>query len=628
MERAGEIPAPSPHRKRARAGDAVPQTAVAAPGLHLALDAAGMVAWEWDLATGRVLWAGAHALWGTEGSISKDGSGADDLLAAVHPDDRATVHCARDQAVTSAALGSDGGGYQCEYRVIGPEGRTRWLESRGRVERRSSGRAWRIVGVSLDITDRKRADEELKWSEARYRAVIEGQTEFILRLRPDGTLSFVNDAYCRYRGLPREVLLSGFDDITHYPPSQQAKVRAAWAELVPERRSIAYELEAPGSDGAVRYEEWTDTGIFNAEGLLIEIQAVGRDVTKRRRVELALAEGEARHLAEVERERRRLQAILESVAEAVTAVFLKEGIWLRNAAWLPLHGFTSFDELPGPDVSSFAHLFDTRSSDGSPMPRSELAIARVLRGESFSDLEVRLRRLDKDHERWISCNGAAVLDPDGSVALAILTMRDITARKEAEERQRLLLRELSHRVKNTLAVVQSIATRSVSGDRTLEEAREAFAKRLRALARAHDLLTASEWRGASLLAVAEGELRPYRERVTLEGPNLALTPKAAQTLTLVLHELATNAAKHGALSASQGIIELRWSVAAAGQGPVLHLAWRERGGPLVVEPTRSGFGRTLVEYAPAHDLDGRAHLTFRPEGLEYELEAPLLEATG
>jgi two-component sensor histidine kinase len=206
------------------------------------------------------------------------------------------------------------------------------------------------------------------------------------------------------------------------------------------------------------------------------------------------------------------------------------------------------------------------------------------------------------------------------VALAILTMRDITARKEAEERQRLLLRELSHRVKNTLAVVQSIATRSVSGGRTLKEAREAFAKRLRALARAHDLLTASEWRGASLLAVAEGELRPYRERVRLEGPDLALTPKAAQTLTLVLHELATNAAKHGALSAPQGIIELHWSVAAAVEGPVLHLAWRERGGPAVVEPTRRGFGRTLVEHAPAHDLDGRAHLTFRPEG---GLTAPL-----
>jgi hypothetical protein len=138
---------------------------------------------EWDLVTGRVLWAGAHALWGTEGSISKDGSGADDLLAAVHPDDCATVRSARDQVVA----GSDAGAYQCEHRVIGPDGRTRWLESRGRVERRSSGRAWCFVGASLDITDRNRADEELRASEARYRAAIDGQTQCILRLRPNRT---------------------------------------------------------------------------------------------------------------------------------------------------------------------------------------------------------------------------------------------------------------------------------------------------------------------------------------------------------------------------------------------------------------------------------------------------------
>jgi PAS domain S-box-containing protein len=599
------------------------------PGLHRALDAAGMVAWEWDLSNDRVWCAGAHTLWAAEGCTGEGEGLADNLLAAVHSDDRATVRKARDQALAAAASEGESAGYRCEYRVVGPDGRTRWLESRGRVEREPGGRARRIVGVSLDVTDRKRADEELRASEARYRAVIEGQTEFILRLRPNGTLSFVNDAYCRYRGLPREVLLSDFDDIVHYPPSQQAKIRAAWAELVPARPSIAYDLEALGTDGRLRYEEWTDTGIFDAEGRLVEVQAVGRDITKRHRAELALADWEARHLADVDRERQRLRAILESVAEAVTAVFPKEGIWLRNAAWLPLHGFSSFDELPGPDVSSFAHLFDTRSPDGSPVPPSDLAIARVLRGESFSDLEVRLTRVDKEHERWISYNGEAVLDPDGGVALAILTMRDITARREAEERQRLLLRELSHRVKNTLAVVQGIATRSLSGDRTLGEAREALAKRLRALGRAHDLLTASEWRGASLRAIVDGELRPYRERVALEGPDLALTPKAAQTLALVLHELATNAAKHGALAVPEGAVELRWSVRSqAGSGPALHLKWVERGGPRVLEPRRRGFGRVLVEHAPAHDLGGRALLAFRPEGLEYELEAPLLDATG
>jgi PAS domain S-box-containing protein len=480
--------------ERPRHPGSVAPAAGARPVLHRALEAAGMVAWEWSLAEGRITPAGALTLWGIEG-----GSGDDDLLVAIHPDDRAAVRRARDSAVA----GEEGGGYRCEYRVVGPDGQARWIESRGRVERGPDGRARSIVGVSLDVTDRRRA-------------------------------------------------------------------------------------------------------------------------------EAALGEAEAARSAAVERERRRLQAVVEGIAEAVVAVFPKEGVWLRNPAWLPLHGFASFDELPGRDVAAFAHLFETRLPDGSPVPHHDLPVTRVLRGETFSDVEVRLGRTDKEHERWVSYNGAAVRDPDGSVALAILTMRDITARKEAEERQKLLLAELSHRVKNTLAVVQGIARQSLSGGRTAEEAREALATRLHALGRAHDLLTASGWRGASLRELAAAELAPYRGRISIEGSELVLAPKAAQTLSLVLHELATNAAKYGALSAPAGMVEVGWSVArpAGAEGPMLCLSWREQGGPAVTEPPRRGFGRVLIEHAPVHDLGGRARLVFRPEGVQYGLEVPLPAVKG
>jgi two-component sensor histidine kinase len=148
---------------------------------------------------------------------------------------------------------------------------------------------------------------------------------------------------------------------------------------------------------------------------------------------------------------------------------------------------------------------------------------------------------------------------------------DVTERREAEERQRLLLQELAHRVKNTLAVVQGIANRSLSGDRTLAEAREVLGKRLGALAQAHSLLTAREWHGAALRAVLEAELRPYAKRAVLAGPDLDLAPKATLTLALVLHELATNAAKHGALSAAGGRVEVAWSLAGPRGGERLRL---------------------------------------------------------
>ena len=174
-------------------------------------------------------------------------------------------------------------------------------------------------------------------------------------------------------------------------------------------------------------------------------------------------------------------------------------------------------------------------------------------------------------------------------------------------------------MKNTLAVVQGIANRSLSGERTLGEARDALAKRLRALANAHTLLTASEWRGASLRALAAAELDPYRGRVAMRGRDLALGPKAAQGLALILHELATNAAKHGALSMPEGWVEMAWDVG----GLMLRVRWREVGGPEVRPPARRGFGRLLIEEAAVHDLAGRARLDFRREGVTYELEIPV-----
>ena len=239
---------------------------------------------------------------------------------------------------------------------------------------------------------------------------------------------------------------------------------AGW--LARNRRALAGETvraEAGYGAGAGTVRVETTLAPIRTGGRVTGYVGVDVDVTERRRAEAALREAEAFRSAAVERERRRLQAVVEGIAEAVVAVFPGEGVWLRNPAWLPLHGFASFDELPGRDVAAFAHLFETRLPDGSPVPRHDLPITRVLRGETFSDVEVRLGRTDKEHERWVSYNGAAVRDPDGSVALAILTMRDITAREEAEERQKLLLAELSHRVKNTLAVVQGIARQSLSG---------------------------------------------------------------------------------------------------------------------------------------------------------------------
>jgi PAS domain S-box-containing protein len=362
---------------------------------------------------------------------------------------------------------------------------------------------------------------------------------------------------------------------------------------------VEYRAAAPAPDGGERWLLARGRVERDAAGRPLRGAGVLLDITARRRAEAALRESEARYRATQEH-----AGVGIGEADA-------QGRFLRaNAALCAITGYPR-EELLGRTV------FDVTHPEDAAAERAEYA--RLVAGEAATYAREK-RYVRKDGvERWVEVAATAVRDPEGRFLRGVRVVQDVTARREAEERQRLLLAELSHRVKNTLAVVQSIANRSLAGDRTLQEAREALAKRLRALAGAHTLLTASEWRGASLRALAAAELGPYRGRAEARGADVTLGAKGAQSLALILHELATNAAKHGALSAPEGRVEVAWDV----DGPTWRLTWREAGGPEVRPPARRGFGRLLVEEAAAHDLGGRARLEFRPEGLVYELEAPL-----
>lgn len=223
-------------------------------------------------------------------------------------------------------------------------------------------------------------------------------------------------------------------------------------------------------------------------------------------------------------------------------------------------------------------------------------------------------------------NSTLTMGKDGSPIGLHAIARDVTERLRAEKRQRLLVNELNHRVKNTLALVQGLALQSFKPGRELEEARSAFQDRLAALAAAHDMLTRENWEGATLAQLAQeavGHHNAHEERILIEGPDLVLSPKAAVSLVLALHELGTNAAKYGALSEPAGRVTLGWKVA---EGERLRLEWRERGGPAVTAPGQSGFGFRMIERALASDLAGSARIAFEPEGLVCGIDAPLAEA--
>jgi PAS domain S-box-containing protein len=259
---------------------------------------------------------------------------------------------------------------------------------------------------------------------------------------------------------------------------------------------------------------------------------------------------------------------------------------------------------------------------------------------SGSPLDMEYRTIWPDGSvHWVQVRGRAVYDKDGTPTGLAGVSLNITERKKAEERQLLLLEELNHRVKNTLAMVQSIAKQTLRAAPSVEAFPDAFQSRLRALAQAHDLLTRRHWQGASLSEIAALTLEPHVDagRVRVGGPPVNLTTGVAVSLHLAFHELATNAAKYGALSAENGRVDLDWEIARPGQMPAregsghfarggagaLVLRWRESGGPPVVPPTRRGFGSRLIERGLAHELEGDVALAFDPAGVRCRLVIPL-----
>jgi two-component sensor histidine kinase len=217
---------------------------------------------------------------------------------------------------------------------------------------------------------------------------------------------------------------------------------------------------------------------------------------------------------------------------------------------------------------------------------------------------------------WVSGGALALRDSTGAITGYLGSVIDITERKRAEEQQVLLINELNHRVKNTLATVQAIAAQTLRAAKTDPTVQHRLESRLIALSDAHSILTQENWEGAEIHRIVAQALKPHAnpERIRIEGPPLRLSPRSALAIAMGIHELATNAVKYGALSNATGQVSVVWTVDAT--VPVtLRLEWKESGGPRVSRPRRVGFGSRLIERSVAHDLDGEAKIDFRPEGL-------------
>ena len=268
------------------------------------------------------------------------------------------------------------------------------------------------------------------------------------------------------------------------------------------------------------------------------------------------------------------------------------------------------------------------NTDGSRLPHEQCPMAVALAtGEAVRGIEAVAERPDGVRVPFMPYP-TPLRDGSGKITGAVNMLVDISHQKRAEEQHKVLIDELNHRVKNTLTTVQSIARQTARGAQSLEAFSNKFEARLMALSSAHDFLSKRKWEGASLhdiLARVLGSVAADDpERVLLDGPLLTLTPRAAVALSMVFHELAANAARHGALSRPDGRVQVSWRLRRqADEPPALVLSWREVGGPHVTPPVSTGFGARMVERTIEGEMEGRCDVRFLPRGVRCDIVMPM-----
>jgi PAS domain S-box-containing protein len=499
-----------------------------------------------------------------------------------------------------------------------PSGEVRWFHRSSAPRPLPDGLSvW--DGVEIDITERKRSEAALQASETRLRLALDaGRMAVWAWDALTGTLK-TSPELNRMLGFPPDRELTIEEARSRYYPGEGERIRGAGqAALERGERYFEVEYRSLMPDGEICWLMLRAEISLTSEGVPSGVVGVLLDVTNRKAAEEALREREAE-----------LRNALSAAAMVIFDVDHVTGQVRPSARLNEIYGYPPDRVLTVDDLRARYH----------PEDREHLkAVFAAVNDPSVRQFEMELRLLLPDGlPRWVDGRGEYVRDESGRVLRSRGVLVDITDRKRWEERQQLLVNELNHRVKNTLATVQSIANQSLRNASTPEQARGDIEGRLIALSRAHDVLTREGWEGASLREivaqaispfagrVASGESEPAGGRFVLEGPDLRLTPRTALALAMALQELATNAVKYGALSNETGQVRIIWSV---DESRCLRLTWSEQGGPPVTPPSRRGFGSRLIERSLSSDLGGEVSLRFEPSGVVCTIEAPVSDSNG
>jgi PAS domain S-box-containing protein len=465
-----------------------------------------------------------------------------------------------------------------------------------------------VLEVNRDVTEVKaltaaqvRLIRELGAATAKFEALFNQSSIFAGIMDLQGYLREVNDLAVDWCGYTREQVLDRpFWKTPWWRGSEEIKARIRFAtDQAASGLVFRDELRYWVADGSERIVDFAMHPIRNESGAVMFLHPTGIDITERKRFEAALRESEE--------QLRWLASIIESSDDAIVSKNLDGIITSWNSGAERVFGYTAEEAIGQPITIVIPH--DRQDEERT-------ILTRIRRGERIEHFET-IRQRKHGSLIVVSLTVSPVKNAEGKIVGASKIARDITEQKRSLEQIATLAREAEHRSKNLLANVQ--ATVMLSHSDTSAGLKQAIEGRIQALANVHSLFVESRWIGAELSAIATQELAPYFEtdesRVGIDGPQVLLEPNTAQAAAVILHELATNAAKYGALSGIKGKIDLKWVHEADG---TLIIRWTEIGGPAVVTPMRQGFGGRVIEKMIGQ-LKGKVHFDWRLEGLVCEI---------
>jgi PAS domain S-box-containing protein len=489
------------------------------------------------------------------------------------------------------------------------DGRTDWCRWLMKPWYTAAGCIGGALLFSEVITEKVEARRALADSEARFRATFENAAVGIAHLAPDLRLLRANKALCRILGYPLgELVTKSLQDITHPDDLSADLVRI---EQMRDGKHESYDMDKRylRKDGAIVWTRLTVGCVRKDGGSVDYFVSVVEDISARKQAEDELRKSEERFRS--------------SVIHSPLPILLfddREQILAISQSWLEETGYSGEELRRIKDWT--ARAYGDRSGEVLDQIREMISAQ-----PEAQPSELMIRTKDGRERLWSFVSSALGTQLDGR-RLFVCVAQDVTERKAHEEQVHLLMREVNHRAKNMLSLVQVIARQTAA--RAPEDFIGHFTERIQALAANQDLLIRNEWRGVDMEDLARAQLAHFADlvgsRIAVDGPKLRLNAAAAQAIGLALHELATNAGKYGALSVDTGRVDVRWRF----DGDTFAMSWTERNGPPVPQPGRRGFGSTVVESMAERTVGGEVELDYAPSGLTWRLTCPadnLLERT-